>query len=148
MYIADLAPSTELAPAMRSFARYDLFRWLSFVGTELHKQCLAPMFGASTPEAVKTHAREAVHRPLRVAEQHLCARESLLGSGFSVADAYLWWALTLLQYAKVPFDAYPSLRAFYLRHLARPAVAAALSYERAQHARAFPTSVPDAQPNP
>jgi glutathione S-transferase len=136
MYIADRAVSSQLAPSQSTMARYEVLRWISFVGTELHKNCLAHIFGAESSDALKAHARLVVHKPLEVVARHLETRESLLGGGFSVADAYLWWALTLLQHAKVLQDQYPSLRAFHDRHLKRPAVVAALRFEREQHARA------------
>jgi len=148
MYIADRATSAQLAPARTSFAYYELLRWLSFVATELHKKCLAPIFAADSPEALKAHARAIVHRPLAVVEKHLLTRESLLGTGFSIADAHLWWALTIMRAAEVSLEPYPSLRAFRKHHLGRPAVAAALSFELEQQARAFQQSSSDAAPTP
>lgn len=148
MYIADHAPAAQLGPAQGSFARYDLLRWISFVGTELHKKCLQPIFAVDSPDAVKAYARESLARPLGVVAQHLSCRETLLGEGFSVADAYLWWALTLLRHAGVSFDSYPSLRAFHKRHRSRPAVEQALRFETEQYARTFPPSAVDAHASP
>ncbi len=96
---------------------------------------------AAVLERCRAYARQSLPRPLAVVTQHLTDREGLLGAGFSVADAYLWWALTLLRYAEVSLEPYPSLRAFYKRHRARPAVQEALRFEFEQHARAFQPSV-------
>src|SRR5262245_46845248 len=37
LYLADLVPDRQLAPAAGSLARYHLYEWLSFIATELHK---------------------------------------------------------------------------------------------------------------
>jgi glutathione S-transferase len=136
-YIADRIPQAQLAPARDSFERYALTQWLSFVGTELHKKGLWPIFAPDTPEAVKDYARSAIHKPLEVANAQLEAREVLVGDHFTVADAYLYWALTIAAYAKIALDDYPALRAFQKRHGSRPAVQAAVGYEREQRERAF-----------
>jgi glutathione S-transferase len=135
--IADRAPQTQLAPAHDQFERYELSRWLSFVGTELHKKGLALIFAPDTPDAVKDFARASIHKPLQVVEAHLATREVLIGQHFTVADAYLFWALTVAPFGGVSLDAYPALQAYQQRQLARPAVRAALRYERDQRERPF-----------
>ena len=137
LYIADHARSGQLAPPHLSFARYELMRWLSFVASEVHKKCLWPIFAPGTPEPIKVHARELAALPLQVLERELAGRDCLLGADFSIADAYLWWALTIFPHAQVSLEPYPSLRAYQARHLERPAVSAAVSFERAQFKRAF-----------
>jgi glutathione S-transferase len=136
-YIADRAPQTRLAPAHDQFDRYELSRWLSFVGTELHKKGLALIFAPDTPDAVKDFARASIHKPLQVVEAHLATREVLIGQHFTVADAYLFWALTVAPFGGISLDAYPALQAYQQRQLARPAVRAALRYERDQRERPF-----------
>ncbi|MBS2018037.1 MAG: glutathione S-transferase family protein [Deltaproteobacteria bacterium] len=110
--------------------RYELVRWLSFVATELHKKVLAPIFAPTTPEPVKVHARASVDLALRVADTRLADRETLLGSQFTTADAYLFWALTLMPHAGISLEPFPSLRAYHERHRERPAVRAALAFEK------------------
>ena len=48
-YLADRVPQRALAPARDAFARYELTRWLSFVGTEIHKKGLALVFAPDSP---------------------------------------------------------------------------------------------------
>jgi glutathione S-transferase len=134
-YLADRAPSAGLAPARDGFARYELTRCLSFIATELHKKGLALIFAPDTPGPVKDFARGAIHKPLAVAEAQLSARGVLIGEHFSVADAYLIWALMLMRHANISLDAYPGLRNYHKRHMVRPAVQAALAVEREEGAR-------------
>lgn len=136
-YLADQAPERGLAPPRDDFARYELTRWLSFVGTEIHKKGLALIFSPESPEAVKDFARASLARPLGVLSTHLAQRAALLGEGFSVADAYLFWALTIAPHGGVALDPFPSLQAYHQRIAARPAVRAALRVERQQHAQPF-----------
>lgn len=113
--------------------RYELVRWLSFVATELHKKVLNPIFTPTVPDPVREHARASAERALRVAAAHLEGRETLLGGPFSSADAYLFWALTLMPHAGIALEPFPSLQAFHERHRKRPAVRAALAFEKQQH---------------
>lgn len=136
-YLADLAPDRGLKPDPGSPAHYELTRWLSFVGNEIHKKVLYPIFAGSAPELVKEYARSCAPRPLGVLADHLKARDTLLGESFSIADAYLFWGLMLMPHAGIPLDAYPALRAYFKRHVARPSVAAALAFEREQYQRPF-----------
>ena len=139
-YLADLAPSRQLAPRADDVARYELVRWLSFVGTEIHKKGLALVFAPDAPDApdaVKDYARKAVQKPLAVADKHLASRSGLLSESFTVADAYLFWALTIAPHGGVSLEAYPALRGYHERHLGRPAVRAALRFERDARERPF-----------
>jgi glutathione S-transferase len=42
-YIADQVPTKNLAPANGTLPRYRLQEWLTFIGTEVHKQ-FSPLF--------------------------------------------------------------------------------------------------------
>lgn len=136
-YIADRAPHKHLAPASADFERYELSRWLSFIGTEVHKKGLALVFAPDTPDAVKTYARASLSKPLAVLDAHLRGRATLLGEHFSVADAYLYWALTIMRNAGVSLDDYPALRDYRKRHSERPAVRDAVHFESEQYQRPF-----------
>lgn len=131
-WVGDRVPERALVPSPTSQERYELTRWLSFVATEVHKKGLALIFDPISPEEVKTYARNSLARPLGRLEQLLSERDYLVGSQFTVADAYLFWALTIAPHGSVPLDAYPALRAYHARILERPAVRAAVRYERDQ----------------
>lgn len=109
---------------------YEQTKWLSLVATEVHKKGLNLVFDPTAPEEVKTFGRTSIQRPLGVLEEHLASRDYLLGAVPSVADAYLFWALTIAPFGDVPLDAYPALRAYHARLLERPAYRAAVKFER------------------
>lgn len=111
---------------------YEITRWLSFVSTEIHKRVLWPIYSNTTPDAVKTYARESAGQSLSVIATRLESRNTLIGDSFTAADAYLFWALTLLPHAGVPLEPYPALLRYRKAHRGRPAVHAALTLEKAQ----------------
>jgi glutathione S-transferase len=52
-YLADLAPTSKLAPAAGTMARYRLQEWLNFITSEIHK-AFTPLFTPGTPEETNT----------------------------------------------------------------------------------------------
>ena len=127
-YIADLKPELGLAPPSGDPDRYRLQEWLSFVGTEIHKAFLFPIFWYKD-EAAKASARERIGGNVSVVAEHLTDRLYLVGERFTVADAHLGWALLLLGRAGVDVAQWPSLVAYLERFQARPQVKSAIGIE-------------------
>lgn len=127
-YLADLAPEKQLAPANGSIARYQLQSWLTFIGTEVHKS-FSPFFNPKAPQEWKDIARANLERRLAYVAQQLEGRDYLLGSEFTVADAYLFTVLNWSKFIKLDLGAWPLLVAYQARVAARPAVQAALKAE-------------------
>lgn len=127
-YLADLAPEKKLAPANGSVARYQLQAWLTFIGTELHKS-FSPFFNPKAPQEWKDIARANLERRLAYTAQQLEGQDYLLGSDFSVADAYLFTVLGWAKFIQLDLGAWPVLVAYQARVAARPAVQAALKAE-------------------
>jgi glutathione S-transferase len=128
-YIADLAPDKALAPPTGTRERYHLAEWLNFVATEVHKKHIWPIFSSKTSPEHKDWARSNAAPMLDHVERHLTGRAYLLGDHFTVADAYLFWALFIAPYGKLSLQPYPALRAYVDRIRVRPSITAALAYE-------------------
>jgi len=127
-YIADLRPEKGLAPPAGHPDRYRLQEWLSFVGTEIHKAFLFPTFWYKD-DAAKAAARERIGGSVAIAAEHLASRPFLVGGRFTVADAYLAWALMLLGRGGVDVAQWPPLLDYLARMQARPQVKAAVDTE-------------------
>ncbi len=127
-YIADSAPESGIAPPPGDAERYRLQGWLSFVGTEVHKGCIFVMFSQHSTEEMKTHARAALPAVVSIASNKLGSEPYLLGERFSVADAYLVWALLLAKFSGFPLD--EPLAAFVARVRGRKAAGGAIAEER------------------
>ena len=133
-YLADLEPAAGLLPPVGSPDRYRVLEWMSFVSTEVHKACFAVMFNPESPPEAKAWARATLPKKLEHAAGELGDREFLVGGRFTVADAYLTWALNLATLAK--FDLPPPLQRYLDRMKARPAVRTAMEAEAAAMAQA------------
>jgi glutathione S-transferase len=127
-YVADLKPELGLAPPPGDPDRYRLQEWLSFIGTELHKGFLFPTFWYKD-DAALAKPRERIGQNVAIVAAHLAGREYLVGERFTVADAHLAWALTLLRPAGVDVAQWPDLAGYLARMQARPQVKAAIGIE-------------------
>jgi glutathione S-transferase len=127
-YMADQKPESGLAPKAGSMERYKLQEWLNFITSELHK-ALGTFFNpAVTPEW-----RAAVSDRLAVRMEWLAGqlkgRDYLMGSRFSVADAYLFTVLNWAPMVKFDLGRWPVLGEYQKRVAARPKVQEAMREE-------------------
>ena len=127
-WIADQVPDKHLAPAAGTMERYRLQEWLTFVGTEIHKQ-FSPLFNPAMPEEARALFRRKVLDRLAYVDRHLLDRDHLLGSRFSVADGYLYTVTRWTAPLKMDISGLANLQAFMARIAARPAVQQALKAE-------------------
>lgn len=126
-YLADRAPAAGLLPAVGDVERYQVIGWLSFISSELHKN-FSPLFNPAASEDLRAHARKMLALRLANVAGHLAGRE-FLGTGFSVADAYLFTVLGWTDVVKLSLEEWPVLQAYRGRIAARPAVQQALREE-------------------
>lgn len=126
-YVADLAPTTGLAPANGTMARYRLQEWLTYIGTELHKQ-YSPLFEKTASDERKELHRANIRRRLQFIEDRL-GDAFLMGDTYTVADGYLWVTQYWNRWVGLDLTAFPKLAAWYARVEALPAVKQALREE-------------------
>ena len=127
-YIADQAPDKQLAPANGTFERYKLQEWLSFIGTELHKN-FAPLFTPGMPEEAKVLIKSRLMERLTWVDSELAKSDYLMDDAFSVADAYLFNVSNWTRFVGVNISALENLAALRARVSARPAVQEAMRAE-------------------
>ena len=127
-WIADQVPDRQLAPAAGTMERYRLMEWLTFIGTELHKQ-FSPLFNPAMPEEVKALFRTKIVDRYRWVDQQLEGRDYLMGGRFTVADGYLFVVTRWATAMKLDIAGFTHLQAFMARMGERPAVQQALRAE-------------------
>jgi glutathione S-transferase len=127
-YLADLKPQSQLAPAAGSFERYRLQEWLNFITSELHKQ-FGPFFAANTPSEYKPILRDKLRARLDWLAGQLGGNDYLMGSQFTVADAYLYTILRWSPFVDIDLAKWPVVAAYKARVEARPHVREALLAE-------------------
>ena len=127
-YLADQAPSKNLLPATGTMDRYRALEWLNFIGTELHKT-FGPLFNPATPAEYKPVALKILRSRFEWVEQQLAGKDYLLGTQFTVADAYLFTISGWGKFVGLDLSDLPNLQAYLGRVASRPAVQAALRAE-------------------
>ncbi|HKF30466.1 MAG TPA: glutathione transferase GstA [Candidatus Binataceae bacterium] len=127
-YLADQKPGSGLIPAAGSIDRYRVQEWLNFIGTELHKN-FGALFNKATPDAVKETTRANITKRLAYLNDQLAGKQYLMGSNFTVADAYTFTIVNWTNFVGIDLKPYPNLAAYMARVAARPKVLETLKSE-------------------
>ncbi len=127
-YIADQKPDSGLAPKAGTRERYRLQEWLNFIGTEIHKS-YGPLFNKTTTDDAKNSARILLSKRLAYVESQLANKPYLMGSSFTVADAYLFVTLSWSDHAGFDLGPFPRIKEYIAKIRIRPAVQAAMRAE-------------------
>lgn len=127
-YLADLKPESGLAPPNGTLARYRLQEILTYINSEIHKS-YSPLFNPSTTPEVRAEREEYLRKRYALIEKKLGEQPYLIGSSFSVADAYLFTVTNWSNFVKLDLSGFPNVLAFQKRVAERPAVQAALRAE-------------------
>ena len=127
-YLADQTPDAKLAPKPGTFERYRLQEWLNYIATELHKG----YFGMSKkPPEERQALIDSIGKKFNWVSEHLAKNEFLMGERFTVADAYLYTVLSWSPWRGLDLSQWPTLKRYFDKISARPAVQAALQAEKA-----------------
>lgn len=129
-WIADTYPEYRLLPVFGTRERYRALEWLNFVASDLHKG-MAVMFSSLVDGASKSRFAEGnLSAHFQYIEEHLSHNEYILGSQFSVADAYLYNVLSWPPRVNIDLSNYTSIQKFMARMEQRPSVRASLAAEQ------------------
>lgn len=127
-YLADQKPEAGLLPPAGSVERARVHEWLTFTGTELHKN-FSTLFNPVAADEWKAAARGNLEKRFAYVDQALQGRQYLLGDQFSIADAYLFVVSGWSGVMRIDLAAWPALTAFRQRVSERPAVQEAMRAE-------------------
>lgn len=125
-YLATQAPQANLAPK-DGMELWRLRETLNFIATELHKG-FSPLFRKPAPEVREGLVKNVLSR-LKLLSGKLGDKQYLMGSNFTVADAYAFVILRWAKHFEVDLSATPNLIAYFDRMRARPGVQKALEEE-------------------
>ena len=134
-YLADRKPEAGLAPAWGSLGRYQLIDALNYLSTEVHKRVFYNIFATTVPAEAREAAQAQLAPTLDAIAKRLGDRETLVGTKFTVADAYLVTLLNWSVFLEADLAKWPTLQAYHQRHLKRPSVAQAMGVEMAERKR-------------
>jgi ketosteroid isomerase-like protein len=122
-----VAAGTDLVPH-DPWPRAELQRWLSFIGTELHKAVFIPLLDKKAPDGAKAYALDNAAPRLAIVDKELAGRTYLLDR-YSVADIYMVTVLNWAAATPVDLAPFSHIGAFMTRVKARPVVARCLALE-------------------
>lgn len=129
-FLADRAPTSNLAPSAGTIERTRLQEHLNFISSELHKS-FSPFF-ASPP--IEGEAKEKALEKLASRMAHYDrllsnGRQYLVGDNFTVADAYLFVVANWSNFVGIDIKQWPNVAAFVERISQRDSAQEALRAE-------------------
>ena len=124
-----------MAPAWGSFERYELIDTLNYLGTELHKRIFYQRVRPDLVGARQAGGPSVDRADARLLVRRLGDRDTLVGTSFTVADAYLVTMLNWFTFLGVDLKKWPTLNAYHQKHLKRPSVAQAMGVEMEERKR-------------
>jgi glutathione S-transferase len=127
-YLADQKPESGLAPGAGTIDRYRLQEWLTFIGTELHKN-FGTLFNKTAGDDAKQLATGNIAKRLGYVNDQLATRQFLLGDNFTVADAYAFTIVNWTNFVGIDLKPYPNVVAYMARVGERPKVQETLKAE-------------------
>jgi len=127
-WVADQKPEKSLIPRWGTPERYRAIEWLNFISTELHKG-IGGLFNATFAEEARANIKERVGKRLEYVDQQLAQKPWLMGSDFSVCDAYLYNIVRWTVSTKIDISAHKNLLGFMERMQLRPNVIESLKAE-------------------
>jgi glutathione S-transferase len=127
-FVADQYPRSRLAPPSGTTQRQRLLEWLIFINSELHKG-FSPLFDSGAREEVRRYVRGSLEKRLTWLQEQVGTKAFLVGSGFTVADAYLFTVLGWGAEVGIGIERWPDLARYHADIGLRPAVRAAMHAE-------------------
>jgi glutathione S-transferase/GST-like protein len=114
LHVADCHPACGLSPPLGSVERAQVYRWMSFVATNLYEGLLRILYPdmyttATDPSKVAESADQYVRASLGILDDALGVGPYLVGGRASVADIYLAMLLTWYPDQSALYQACPNL---------------------------------------
>lgn len=128
--LADMSPGRGYLPERSNPEGQSTLEWLNFVASELHKHCMYPIFTKGVPAEVQAWSKANLQKKLAFVTNHFAHRQYLAGDAFTIADAYLGWALMLTLRGGL-WTPQEGLLAYWNRLVERPAFTEAMEIEEA-----------------
>ena len=127
-YLADQKPESGLAPRAGTFERYQLMEILNYITSEVHKG-YSPLFNPKISADWKASALANLGKKFDWLSGFLGSKAFLMGTTFTVGDAYLYTVLRWSEAVGIDLAKWPVLAAYRSRGGQRPAVQEALKAE-------------------
>lgn len=114
LYIADQKPDAHLIPEDKTPSRYELYKWLAFTSSELHKG-FGPLFNPTLTVEERAIIVGKLNTRFAYIEAHLADKEYFVNNTYSIADIYAFVCLGWTSYMQIDITAYPHIQSFLVR---------------------------------
>ena len=128
-YLADKDSKHRMLPAIGKIERYRVLEMMNVVSMDLHK-VVGLLFHTNLADSDKAQIMTDVKKTLSFFDKSLENKTYLVGNNFSIADSYLFTALTWMPYIKVDLSEFKNLDKFYNNHKTRPSIELAFAQEK------------------
>ncbi|WP_266064114.1 glutathione binding-like protein [Brucella intermedia] len=128
-FLADLKPEAMLKPTRASFDHYRLHEWLTFISSELHKTFSPWLFHPEYGAQAANVARERLRERFDFLDRHFASESFLVGSRFSIADAYCFTIMNWSKGRGIDLGVWPNLSRYVSTITDRPAVRSTMRAE-------------------
>jgi glutathione S-transferase len=127
-YLGDKNPTLNLAPKAGTMERYRLQEWLNYIATEVHKG-FSPLWNSKNSDETKAMAKENLLKKFDYLNTQLATKPFLMGSHFTIADAYLFTVLNWANSLKIDLSKWTNIVKYLSLISERKSVQAALKAE-------------------
>lgn len=127
-YLADQKPESGLAPKAGTMERYRLQEWLNFITSEVHKT-VGALFNPAVQGDWRQATLDRITARFNWLNMQLEGKQYLMGTQFTVADAYLFTCLNWTNMVKIDLAPWPAIKSYVTRVAARPKVQEAMKAE-------------------
>ena len=114
LYIADQKPDAHLIPEDKTPSRYELYKWLAFTSSELHKG-FGPLFNPKLTVEERVIIVGKLNTRFAYIEAHLAGKEYFVNNTYSIADIYAFVCLGWTGSLQIDMTAYPHIQSFLAR---------------------------------
>lgn len=127
-WIADKAPEKKLLPQWGDPERYTAIENINFIATEIHKG-FGQLFNPALPDEGKKVVMDRLKLRLAYLEKEMGTKKFVMGSQFSLADAYLYTVLGWAPIVKLDLKGFPNLASYHDGLSSRPSIQEAKKQE-------------------
>lgn len=134
-YLADLKPEANLVPKAGTPEMYRCMEWMNYISTEIHKS-FSPLFAVShisanleTQNEIKTFYKANLARKFDFINEKLAKNDFIMGSQFTIVDAYLFTCLSWNKYVDIDYSKWSNIGTYMTRVYKRDSVQKAMGAE-------------------
>lgn len=129
-YLADHHHGNMLLPDSQKMERYRILEWLNFIASDLHKNCSPLLYPTTSPESRDQIFLPKIVKILDYVNAYIDQdHRYLVGSHFSLPDAYLFVILSWLKYFKLDLKKWENIFRYFSALKNRPSITKALKEE-------------------